>query len=180
MVNFIAKLILFIFVLLLIPWPYAQAVLGPGKLFEQECKFVYGGNISETDGTCVLASGDHCKTDMSAEWKVFKDIKHCDDYMDKPCAGKNEEVKFSMSCCENLTPILERKAYKDNCDRVEPYPGISLDRICTECGNLKCELHETICNCPTDCNANGSSKIIVKEKTFIQKFFSWIFSWFNK
>jgi len=109
-------------------------------------------------------------TDISAKTKnrmLIDKIGNVGEKNKKNCLGEGK-ITFDIDmpngkwkCCEGLTMIS--RGFKFNAKTGICRPTQRLGRICSNCGNSKCELWENPCNCPSDCKGPTTKRICIKE-----------------
>lgn len=102
------------------------------------------------DGSCnkiknVTSVCSNCGNNICDEWE---NICNCNIDCINPeleCNIEGEMKEPNKKCCGNLTAIT--KLCQNTQDNIDNY----VPRICSNCGNKKCEDWENACNCKKDC-----------------------------
>jgi hypothetical protein len=76
---------------------------------------------------------------------------------DAPCAAAGEAPSVvdggAPACCAGLEPLRVFKGSVLRLDECVPEPGGAA--VCGRCGDGRCGVGETACNCPSDCGPKG-------------------------
>ncbi|MCL6500409.1 MAG: hypothetical protein K6T16_00010 [Candidatus Pacearchaeota archaeon] len=86
------------------------------------------------------------------------DCEGGEDYYDCPkdcCGEKGDQVRTASDCCSGLTAVKDVCEFEEfpSGQAIAPpqEPPVELCWFCVDCGNKKCEAHETSANCIEDC-----------------------------